>query len=244
MDPGPLSRVPDGTTGPTGIPRWLELAAAGGALLVLSPVLAVVAAAVGLSSRGPVLFRQQRVGRFGRLFTMYKFRSMRIHTGGPQVTVKGDGRITLVGRLLRKAKLDELPELWNVVRGDMSLVGPRPEVPRYVDLANPLWILVLQCRPGISDPVTQLLRNEEELMTDVDGDPETFYRQKLQPAKLEGYVAYLQRRTIWSDIGVLLKSLVVTALPASAPPPSIDDVRRQTPGGDKNRTVIPPPTSG
>ncbi|MCU0235267.1 MAG: sugar transferase, partial [Thermoanaerobaculales bacterium] len=103
---------------------------------------------VALSSRGPVLFRQQRVGRGGRPFTMLKFRTMRVGGGGAQVTAAGDGRVTAVGRLLRRLKLDELPELVNVLGGELALVGPRPEVPRFVDLGDPRWRAVLEERPG------------------------------------------------------------------------------------------------
>lgn len=186
-----------------GLPRWVEVAAATVGMLVCTPLMAVAAVAVRLSSPGPVLFRQVRVGRGGRPFTMYKFRTMVVHEGGRQVTAGGDPRITRVGRWLRRVKLDELPELWNVVRGDMSLVGPRPEVPRYVDLDSPMWRTVLAVRPGITDPVTVRLRNEEELLRIQDGDPEVFYREALQPAKLRGYIEYLRGRTAWKDIVVL-----------------------------------------
>jgi lipopolysaccharide/colanic/teichoic acid biosynthesis glycosyltransferase len=122
-----------------------------GGLVVGSPLLFLAAVFIMGTSDGPVLFRQGRVGKYGKVFELLKFRSMRMDNGGAQVTAKGDARVTRVGRLLRKGKLDELPELWNVARGDISLVGPRPEVPRYVDLNNPLWQRVLEARSGIRD---------------------------------------------------------------------------------------------
>jgi lipopolysaccharide/colanic/teichoic acid biosynthesis glycosyltransferase len=146
------------------------------------------------------------VGLGGKLFTLYKLRTMRVSSAGPQVTARGDTRITPVGRFLRRSKLDELPQLWNVVRGDLSLVGPRPEVPGYVDLEHPVWKRVLAVRPGITDPVTLTLRNEEALLAGAE-DPERFYREELQPAKLRSYVAYLERRSAWSDVHVLYRTV-------------------------------------
>lgn len=195
-----------------GLPRWFEVVAAGAGLLLLAPVLVAVALAVRLSSPGPILFRQQRVGRGGRLFTMLKFRTMRVGAAGAQVTAAGDPRITPAGRWLRKLKLDELPELWNVVRGEMSLVGPRPEVPGLVDLADPSWKQTLAVRPGITDPVTVALRNEEELLAQVPGDREEYYRQVVQPAKLRGYVEYLASRSWRTDVRVLLATLLAIGL--------------------------------
>ena len=172
----------------SGIPRVGEAVAALAALLVLSPLICAAALAVAISSRGPVLFRQRRMGRSGREFLLYKLRTMRVQTAaaGPQVTARDDERVTRVGKFLRRTKLDELPELWNVFKGDMSLIGPRPEVPRYVDLSNPQWRLVLEARPGLTDPVTLRLRQEEVLLARVEGDREQFYLKTLQPFKLRG----------------------------------------------------------
>lgn len=209
----------------TGIPRFVEAALAGLGCVVCLPVFGVVALAVWATSPGPVLFRQCRVGRGGREFALLKFRTMRVNQAGLQVTAKGDPRITPVGRWLRLLKLDELPELWNVVRGDMSLVGPRPEVPRYVDVANPLWRDVLEARPGITDPVTLRLRNEEGLMAAAPGDGERFYLDTLQPYKLVGYLDYLRRRSFLADVGVIFQTLLAVLVPASAPPPSLEQVR-------------------
>ncbi len=127
---------------------------------------------------------------------------MRPSAGGPRVTARGDDRVTPVGRFLRRTKLDELPELWNVLRGEMSFVGPRPEVPELVDLHDPRWAEILQVRPGLTDPVTLSLRDEEGLMARQE-DPERYYRETLQPLKLAGYRNYLNRRTWRSDFGVI-----------------------------------------
>ena len=147
-----------------GIPRPVEAVAALAGLIIAAPVLALAALGIAFTSRGRIIFRQSRVGQDGRIFVLYKFRTMRIGQVGIQVTAGDDSRVTYVGRLLRKTKMDELPELWNVLKGDMSLVGPRPEVPRYVDLNNSKWQRVLKVRPGITDPLTLRLRNEEELL--------------------------------------------------------------------------------
>lgn len=208
-----------------GIPRYVEVAVAGLGILVCAPVLGALALGVRLTSPGPVLFRQRRVGRGGVEFTLLKFRTMRVHQAALQVTAKGDPRITPIGRWLRLLKLDELPELWNVMRGDMSLVGPRPEVPRYVDLASPLWQEVLRARPGITDPVTLRLRNEEDLMATVPGDGERFYVETLQPYKLVGYRDYLRRRSFLADAGVILQTLLAVLVPVVAPPPSLGELR-------------------
>jgi lipopolysaccharide/colanic/teichoic acid biosynthesis glycosyltransferase len=202
---------------PCGIPRWAEATVALAALIVLSPLLLAVGALIALTSCGPVVFRQRRVGLGGCHFTLYKFRSMQTGRVGPQVTARHDSRVTAIGRVLRKTKLDELPELWNVVRGDMSLVGPRPEVPRYVDAGSPTWAVVLRARPGITDPVTLRLRNEEELLSRVEGDRERYYLEKLQPYKLDGYAQYSAVRSWRSDVTVILETLLAVFIPSRAP---------------------------
>ncbi|HXX44009.1 MAG TPA: sugar transferase [Candidatus Acidoferrales bacterium] len=196
-----------------GIPRFLEVIFSFGFLLATSPLLLVVAIAIRVSSRGPALFRQERMGRQGRTFLLYKLRTMRTSSTGPYVTAEDDHRITPIGRLLRKWKLDELPEFWNVLRGDMSLVGPRPETPLYVEPNDPEWMFVLQYRPGLTDPVTLRLRNEETLLAGIPGDREKFYREVLQPFKLRGYVRYLHERTWRSDFSVLWQTGLVIVFP-------------------------------
>jgi lipopolysaccharide/colanic/teichoic acid biosynthesis glycosyltransferase len=189
-----------------GLPRPVEAVLALGALVVLSPVLAVTAACVAAGSGLPVLFRHTRAGRGGRPFVLYKFRTMKNSSGGPAVTAGDDDRITRVGRLLRRTKLDELPELWNVAIGDMSFVGPRPEAPRYVtDSAE--WKTVLSARPGLTDPTTLSLIDEESLMAAVEGDREAYYVEQLLPKKLAGYIDYLQRRTWRSDLAVIAQTV-------------------------------------
>ena len=122
-------------------------------------------------------------------------------------------------------KFDELPEFWNVLKGDMSLVGPRPEVPRYVDLRNPSWQLVLQTRPGITDPVTLRLRNEEQLLAAVEGDVERFYLEALQPVKLRGYLEYLQRRSWIEDLKVIVRTTIGVIRPSLVPAPSASQIQ-------------------
>ena len=196
-----------------GLPRYIEAVLAACGLLVSLPVVAIAAVLVRASSRGPALFRQERVGLGGKSFTLFKLRTMRLSESGPQVTARGDDRITPIGKVLRQSKLDELPQLWNVVRGDMSLVGPRPEVPCYVDLGDPVWNRVLRARPGITDPVTLGLRDEETLLAGIDGDTESFYRERLLPEKLRQYLGYLETRTAWTDVEVLCKTVFAIVFP-------------------------------
>lgn len=194
--------------GKRGIPRVVDAVTAGIGLIMSAPLLMVAAFAVWVSSPGPILFRQPRVGLNGRLFILLKFRSMRIAEEGLQVTAGDDRRITPVGRFLRKSKLDEMPELWNVLRGDMAFVGPRPEVPKYVDLSDIRWQRVLSVRPGLTDPVTLRLRNEEALLSDVKGDREHFYQSVLSPWKLYGYQEYLMSRSFRTDVCIIIKTII------------------------------------
>jgi len=207
-----------------GLPRVLELALVMAGLALVSPLILIAMVAIRVTSSGPAIFRQQRFGKGGRLFVLYKLRTMHRAGAGPQVTSGDDKRITRVGRILRKTKVDELPELWNIIMGDMSLVGPRPEVPRYVDLTDPAWNRALRAKPGITDPVTLGLRNEESLLASVEGDREKFYREVLLPLKLEGYIKYLHRRNWWSDLRVLYLTLMVVIRPQRAPAPNVEEV--------------------
>jgi lipopolysaccharide/colanic/teichoic acid biosynthesis glycosyltransferase len=187
--------------------RTFDLLAAGVGLLLLSPLFVVVALAITLDSQGPVFFRQARVGRGGRTFRIVKFRTMRerAEEAGGQLTVAGDPRVTRVGALLRKSKLDELPQLFNVVAGDMSLVGPRPEVPRYVAHYDARQRRVLDVRPGITDPASIAYRDENDLL-DASTDPEAVYLEQIMPAKLEMNLAYLQRRSLAGDIAIIFRT--------------------------------------
>ena len=219
----------------TGIPRPVEAAVSLIGLIIVAPVLAVAAIAIVAASPGPVIFRQPRVGQHGHRFVLYKLRTMHEKNTGLQVTAGDDARVTAVGKFLRKTKLDELPELWNVFRGDMSLVGPRPEVPRYVDLENHVWRRVLEARPGITDPMTLRLRNEEALLATVEGNREQFYMETLQPFKLRGYVEYLDQRSWQSDIRVLTKTIIATLFPSKVPPPTEQEIVGSVPRSTKCR---------
>ena len=175
-------------------------------LIILSPVMLIIAVVVKCSSRGPVLYRARRVGKDGRLFHLYKFRSMVADAAdrGPRVTGSGDPRVTAVGRLLRRTKLDELPQLFNTLVGDMSLVGPRPEDPGYVNLYSAEQLQVLRVRPGITGAATLLHRHEEQMLTGPDWD-ET-YRREILPAKLRIELEYLSRRTLPGDMRILAQT--------------------------------------
>ena len=165
----------------------------------------LVAVAVKLSSRGPVLHRAARVGRGGRRFDALKFRTMRAGAGGPAVTTADDARVTRLGRVLRRTRVDEWPQLWNVLVGDMSLVGPRPEDPRFVDEADPAWRLVLAVRPGITGP-TQLAFADLEQAALSAADPERDYRERVLPAKLRSDAEYVERRTFGGDLALLART--------------------------------------
>lgn len=188
--------------------RAFDLCFATGGLLFLSPVFGLLALAVKLSDGGPVFYRQQRVGQGGRLFAILKFRSMVLNAEklGISVTKEGDPRITRIGRFLRKTKLDELPQLWNVLRGDMSFVGPRPEVPRYVAHYTTEQRQVLALKPGITDLATLEFRNEEELLRTA-GNTEKFYLEYCVPRKIELNLAYARQATIWKDVIIILKTV-------------------------------------
>jgi lipopolysaccharide/colanic/teichoic acid biosynthesis glycosyltransferase len=211
-----------------GIPRSIEAVAAALGLVAGAPVLGIAAALVKLTSSGPAIFVQERVGLGGRRFPLYKLRTMRHASGGRGFTSRGDPRITSVGRLLRLTKLDELPQLLNVLRGDLSLVGPRPEVARYVNLSDPLWRDVVAIRPGLTHPVTLQLRDEEGLLAGVDGDPESFYEAELIPFKLLGYLDYQKKRTWQADVRTLLQTALAVVLPHLAPRVNAADVIRRS----------------
>jgi lipopolysaccharide/colanic/teichoic acid biosynthesis glycosyltransferase len=186
--------------------RLLDAAASAAGLLVLSPILVAVAVAVRLDSPGPVLFRHERVGRHGRKFHVLKFRSMTHRSTGAQITAAGDARVTRVGRILRRTKLDELPQLLNVLVGDMSLVGPRPEVQRYVDLFPAEYAEILRVRPGITDLAAIEYRDEERLLA-ASTDPESEYRSTVLPAKIALYRRYLAERSLATDLRILARTV-------------------------------------
>jgi lipopolysaccharide/colanic/teichoic acid biosynthesis glycosyltransferase len=174
-------------------------------LLLLSPVLVLVALGVKVTSRGPVLYRPRRIGLKGKPFVLYKFRTMVHGAGGPAITSYRDPRVTRFGALLRRSKIDELPQLLNVVRGDMALVGPRPEDEAYIQYYSLDELHVLDARPGITSPVSLKFRDEEELLDGADWHSK--YVNVILHEKLKGELEYLQRRTFYSDLGVLLRTI-------------------------------------
>jgi lipopolysaccharide/colanic/teichoic acid biosynthesis glycosyltransferase len=186
--------------------RMFDLVVGSAALVLSLPVIAVAVVATRLAGdRGPAFHRARRVGPGGRPITVFKLRTMRADAAqGPGITGDGDPRVTRVGRLLRRYKLDELPQLWNVVRGEMSLVGPRPEDPRYVDWANPLHQKVFTAMPGITGPAQLAYRWEEQLL--VGDDPERLYRERVLPAKLELDSRYLDHRSLLLDVRILART--------------------------------------
>jgi lipopolysaccharide/colanic/teichoic acid biosynthesis glycosyltransferase len=193
---------------------------AGIGLVLAAPVLLAGGLLIVLEDGFPVFFRQTRVGVGGTPFRLWKLRSMRKNVSGTHITASGDRRLLRSGRLLRKFKIDELPQLWNVLRGDMTLVGPRPEVPEFVTAADPQWRIVLSVRPGITDATTLIYRNEEELLARRD-DPETFYRGRILPAKLALNIDYLARRSFWLDLKLILLTIRFSFVPAGFSPDQV-----------------------
>lgn len=187
--------------------KWIfdRLAALLG-LAMLWWLLALVAVAIRVRMPGPVLFRQKRVGRGGRLFTMVKFRTMTVNHGGSSVSVAGESRITPLGAWLRRWKLDELPELWNVLRGDMSLVGPRPDVPGYADMLEGSDRDMLRLRPGITGPASLKYRNEEEMLAAV-ADPQRYNDEVIFPDKVRLNLIYLHDHTLMGDLRLIVATL-------------------------------------
>jgi lipopolysaccharide/colanic/teichoic acid biosynthesis glycosyltransferase len=193
--------------------RVFEAIASGVGLALLLPAFAAIAAAIKFTSPGPVLHKAQRVGKDGVPFRLYKFRTMAAGAdrAGPGITVAGDPRITPVGSFLRRTKLDELPQLINVLRGEMSLVGPRPEDPRYVALYTPEQRSVLQARPGITSPASLRYRDESALLA--GDDWERVYVERIMPDKLRIEMDYLARRTLRSDLAILLETAAAVFAP-------------------------------
>lgn len=190
------------------IKRLFDLTAALAGLLVLAPLLAVIALCIRLDSPGPAWFRQQRVGRHGVPFNIIKFRTMRVDKGdGAQLTVGADARITRVGKFLRHYKIDELPQLINVVQGSMSLVGPRPEVPRYVACYPPeVRSIVLSVAPGMTDWASICYKDENAILGR-SLDPERAYLDTILPAKLAYNVRYVRERGFWTDLRIIFSTL-------------------------------------
>ena len=190
--------------------RLFDIVASGLGLVVLSPLFLIIAIWIKLDSKGPVFYRQVRVGRNNKDFRIFKFRSMRVGSDkGSLVTIGGrDPRVTKSGYWIRKFKLDELPQLINVFVGDMSLVGPRPEVRHYVDYWTPEQMHVLDVRPGITDPASIKFRNENELMEKAEV-PEKYYIEVIMQEKIRLYLEYVEKQGFFYDLGLIFKTFFV-----------------------------------
>lgn len=190
--------------------RLFDILASGCGLLVLSPIFIIVAIWIKLDSQGPVFYRQTRVGRYNKDFRIFKFRSMRVGSDkGSLVTIGGrDPRVTRSGYFIRKFKIDELPQLINVFTGDMSLVGPRPEVRHYVNYWTPDQMRVLDVRPGITDPASIRFRNENELLEKAQ-DPERYYIDVIMQEKIKLYLEYVEKSSFWYDIKLIFQTFKV-----------------------------------
>jgi lipopolysaccharide/colanic/teichoic acid biosynthesis glycosyltransferase len=177
-------------------------------LILLSPVYLAIAVLVKIKMPGgPVLFSQRRVGRHGKLFVMHKFRTMAVNHGGSSISVKGESRITPLGAVLRKYKLDELPELWNILKGDMSLVGPRPDVPGYADKLVGDDRLLLSIRPGLTGPASMKYSNEEEILA-LQSDPQKYNDEVLYPDKVRINLEYIRHWSFWLDLKIIVFTLL------------------------------------
>lgn len=190
--------------------RLFDLICSTVGIIVLLPLFLAIAAAIKLESRGPVFFRQERVGLGGRIFRVHKFRTMVMDAErhGLQLTAGGDSRVTAVGAILRKHKLDELAQLIDVIRGDMSLVGPRPEVPHYLMGVPPeLRDLILSVKPGITDRASIEFRDENRILGQ-SSNPERAYIEQVLPIKQRYYAEYVRTRTFWGDISIIIATLI------------------------------------
>lgn len=177
--------------------------------IIISPIYIIIALLIKLDSKGPVFFKQKRVGQYGKEFEILKYRTMVVDAEkiGKQITVGNDSRITKIGHILRKYKLDELPQLFNVLKGDMSLVGPRPEVPKYVELYNDKEKEVLNVKPGITDFASIEYRDENELLGTVE-NPEEYYIDVIMKHKLKLNLKYINNNNIFIDIGIIFKTIL------------------------------------
>ena len=191
------------------VKRCFDLVIGSVLLVVLCPLLVLIAVTVAATSGRPVIYRARRVGRGGQSFQMLKFRTMRLGVAGPSITVREDPRITPIGAVLRRTKLDELPQLLNVLRGDMSLVGPRPEDPRFVAGYSPEQREVLSIRPGITSPAAVRYRDEETLFNGSDPNLEETYATTIMQAKRALDLDYVRRRNLWWDIAILCHTAAV-----------------------------------
>jgi lipopolysaccharide/colanic/teichoic acid biosynthesis glycosyltransferase len=196
--------------------RLLDIFAAVAGLTLLAPLFAAIALFIKLDSPGPVFFKQQRVGKGFRPFWIYKFRTMKVDgDGGPALTVGADRRITRAGAFLRRSKLDELPQLINILNGEMTIVGPRPEVPRYVEVFRRDYEEILKVRPGLTDLASLKYRDESALLGQ-SADPEEEYLRRILPDKIRLAKDYIQRSSLLFDINLIGKTLLRVVFPRSA----------------------------
>ena len=187
--------------------RIFDLLSALIVIIVFSPLLILLSVWIAFDSKGGVFYKQERVGKNGKLFNLLKFRSMRPNADrAGQLTVGGDNRVTKVGRFIRKYKLDELPQLFNIVKGEMSVVGPRPEVPKYVDMYSEEQKKVLLALPGLTDFASIEYLDEQKILGAAD-NPEKIYIEEVMPAKLELNLKYIKERNFWLDIGLIFKTI-------------------------------------
>jgi lipopolysaccharide/colanic/teichoic acid biosynthesis glycosyltransferase len=186
--------------------RFVDVLLSALILLLSTPLMAIVATAIYIETGTPILFRQQRMGRYFKPFTIVKFRSMKVRMGGPSVTVHADARITRVGRILRKAKIDEIPQFWNVLRGEMSIVGPRPEILIYVEAFKDRFATVLRLRPGITDLASLAFRHEEEILA-ASPDPLRHYVETILPKKLDLAEEYAREQSLCGDLMIILRTV-------------------------------------
>lgn len=217
--------------------RFFDLLAAGGALAVLAPLLLFVSAVIYLDDGRPIFFSQRRLGLWGRQFNILKFRKFHrtVDSRGSavtQLTVSQDPRLTALGAILEKTKLDELPQLWNILRGDMAIVGPRPETPDLAQSTTGPYAAVLRFRPGLFGPNQYYFRNETALFPPT-GDPKNYYREVIFPLKILIDLEYFSRRTIWSDLGWIARgALAVVGLRFPFARPAWIDERLQVLAGN------------
>jgi len=176
-------------------------------LVFLFPLFLIVAILIKVfMPDGPIIFKQKRVGQFGRLFTMYKFRTMNVNHSGSTISIKGESRITPLGEKLRKYKIDELPELWNILKGDMSFVGPRPDVPGFADKLTGDERKILEMKPGITGPASIKYSNEEEILAN-QKDPFKYNNEVIWPDKIRINLKYYEKRNFWMDIKIIIYTL-------------------------------------
>lgn len=189
------------------MPRFLDLLLAVVGLVAISPIFLLIALVLKVLEKGPVFYRARRVGKGGEQFGLFKFRTMIVEADriGPGITTAGDARITKLGGFLRRWKIDELPQLINVVRGEMALVGPRPEDPRYVASYSTQQRSVLDVRPGITSPASLVYREETELLSGENW--ERRYREEILPHKIALELEYMKRRSLWTDLGLIFRTL-------------------------------------